>query len=115
MKQFLADFALARYLNRRARKRECILCRRKSDGSLWAASAPQNFAYAMRGLFLRKRADSFHFVRARIWNGVPVISPRVFWLPNSGEFEVLKESLSFWLPPWPETVECMKIDRALAA
>lgn len=75
--QWFYDLALAMYLTKRARKTKATLCRRKSDGTLWVASSPQDMGYAMRGLFSGK--VSWHFARVRIWRGVPVVSPRVFW------------------------------------
>ena len=107
---------VARYLERRCDKRpDSRLIRRKADGTLWAAGSPQNFAYAMRGLVASmagRRVDSFHFYRVREWRGLLVAAKRVFWLPQSGEFDVLFDATLFVLPPWPEEIECAKIDAA---
>jgi hypothetical protein len=106
-------WAISRLLRRRCDcRRDERLIRRKADGTLWAAGAPQNFAYAMRGLFLRGSCDRFHFYRVREWRGLLVASRRVFWLPVSGDFELLATATLFVLPPWAEAVECAKLDAA---
>ena len=112
--KFFGDLALARYLGRRCKKRPSRMICRRRDGTVWAAHSPQNFGYAMLGLF-RKRG-SFHFVKVRRWRGLFIVSPRIFWWPGSGEFDVLAPGLvvtGFWLPPWPEDLECEKIDARL--
>jgi hypothetical protein len=109
---FLADWQLARYLARRCTKRtERWLIRRRSDGTLWAGGTAQNFAYAMRGLFIKRRL-TFHFWRVREWRGLHIASRRVFWIPaGEAEFDLIASNATqFVLPPWPEAVECAKID-----
>jgi hypothetical protein len=44
-----------------------------------------------------------------------IASRRVFWMPQSGEFELLYDCTLFVLPPWPELTECRKIDLKRAA
>lgn len=108
MRAFLRDWALAVYLRRRASKRKATLCRRKSDGTLWAANSPQDMGCAMRGLF---SGGSWFFARVRIWRGLPIVSPRIFWHFNrNGQFDIVREQPAFWLKPWPREVECAKID-----
>lgn len=110
MRAWLRDWAIARLLQRRTQRyQEQHIIRRKSDGALFAAGCPQNFAYAMRGMFDRKGLDSFFFYRVRIWHGLIIAAPRVFWRPTSGEFEVLHKATTFRLPRWPEAVECALI------
>jgi hypothetical protein len=102
------DWALARYLEWRTKKRKATICRRRSDGTLWAASSPQNMGIAMRGLFNGKAG--WHFVKVRIWRGLPVVSPKTFWAFNeSGQFDIVQEQSAFWLAPFPEHVESAKI------
>lgn len=110
IKAVMADWALARYLRRRTKGREARIVRRKADGALFAASSPQNFVYAMDGLFTGKAG--FHFAKVRIWRGLPIVSRKIFWRPKSGQFDVLQPLRSFWLAPWPEAVECAMIDAA---
>lgn len=105
---FLRDWLLARYLARRCNKSVRHFVRRKADGTLWAAGSPQSLSYAMAGLF-NGRAH-FHFQRVRIWKGLPIVSRKVFWRPEGGEFNVLETGGAFLLPPWPVPVECAKID-----
>jgi hypothetical protein len=105
---WIADWKLARYLEQRTRKRKATICRRKSDGTLWAASSPQNMGLAMRGLFNGKAG--WHFARVRIWRGVPVVAPRLFWaFDQMGQFEVVEEQQAYWLAPWPEPIESAMI------
>jgi hypothetical protein len=79
---------------------------------MFAPGAPQNFAYAMRGLFVR---ESYHFYRVREWHGILVASRKVFWNPTSSrEFAFAFKSTRFDLPPLPEVVECRKIDEIAA-
>jgi hypothetical protein len=100
--------ALASYLKDRTRKRETTICRRKSDDTLWAASHPQNFGLAMGGLFSGKAG--WHFSRVRIWRGVPIVAPRLFWSFNqSGQFEIVQKQPAYWLAAWPEPVESARI------
>lgn len=107
-KAWLRDWALARYLLQRTRRRKTTICRRKSDGTLWAASHPQNFGLAMRGLFDGKAG--WHFARVRIWRGLPIVAPRLFWAFNKfGQFEIVQEQPAYWLAPWPEPVESARI------
>lgn len=103
---------VARYLGRRCTYRDARrLIRRNSDGTLWAPGCPQNFAYAMADLLVRfPPRSSFHFYRVREWRGVWVASRKVFWNPQGGEFTLLFDDGLFELPPWPEGVECDKID-----
>jgi hypothetical protein len=115
LKAAIADcwelWRVARYLERRTEKRAGQrLIRRIADGTYWAPGSPQNFAYAMRGLFVRGRCDEFHFYRLREWRGLWVASRKVFWKAASGEFTLLADATVFALPPWPEAVECAKID-----
>lgn len=107
---WIADLALARYVRKRASKHKTTICRRRSDRSLWAATAPQNAGYAMRGMFSGK--SSWHFAKVRFWRGLPIVSPKVFWTFNEfGKFDIVeKDAEAFWLAPWPEAVECEKID-----
>lgn len=101
-------------LRRRTKTRpDTPVIQRKSDGSLWVAGAPANFGYAMRGMFSGNAG--YHFYRARMWRGLLITSPRIFWRPKNGEFTVAPATVTtFQLPRWPEPVECRKID-ALAA
>jgi len=109
MRAFLRDLALAAYLRRRASKQKATLCRRKSDGTLWAASSPQDIGYAMRGLF--SKAPGWHFARVRIWRGLPIVAPRVFWCFDQwGQFDILPVRSAYWLKRWPYDVEGRKID-----
>lgn len=102
------DRALAKYLGDRTRKRETTICRRKSDGTLWAASHPQNFGLAMGGLFSGRAG--WHFARVRIWRGLPVVAPRLFWAFNqSGQFEIVQKQSAYWLATWPEHIESARI------
>lgn len=107
-------WALSRFLRRKAWKRDATMICRLSDGSLWAASSPQNMGYAMRGLFSGK--SRWHFVKAREWRRRAIVSPKVIWLPASGrEFTVLCEIDSLWLPRLDEQAECAAIDRLCPA
>ena len=102
------DLALANYLERKTWKRDTHICRRISDGSLWAASSPQNLALAMAGLFSGEAR--WHFARAREWRGLLIVSPRTFWQPAVGrDFKVLYEIKAYWLPEWPQHIETEKI------
>lgn len=115
---WFADLALARYLRRRTDKRKTKLVYRKADGTTWAASCPQHIGYAMRSLFAKDRRHSFFMARCRKWRGVLIVSRKVFWRPVSGsdftlDNSALRDDLrinAFWLAPWPEDVECAKID-----
>jgi hypothetical protein len=108
---WFADRKLAGYLTQRTRKRKATICRRKSDGTLWAASSPQNMGLAMRGVFTGMAG--WHFVRVRIWRGVPVVAPRLFWAFNQmGQFEIVQEQPAYWLAPWPEPIESAMIAAA---
>jgi hypothetical protein len=121
LRQIFANLALARYLRRRCVKRETKLVERKADGLLFAASSPQNIDYAMRGLFSRDPRKVYHLARCRKWRGLLVVSRRVFWLPcSASDFTLNRSALrdefnvaAFWLPPWPEAIECAKIDAVL--
>lgn len=106
----VSDWMLARYLSRRCRKRKTTICRRRSDDTLWAGSSPQNMGYAMRGLFSKK--PNFHFAAVTIWRGVPIVVPKIFWaFDGHGQFDIMeKDATAYWLKPWPESVECAKID-----
>jgi hypothetical protein len=109
----LNDWAFARYMSRRTTKRSSVICRRKSDGSLWASSSPQNFGLAMRGLV--NGTAGWHFAKVRIWRGVPIISRKVFWAFNTkGQFEIVQRQDGFWLPAWPEPVESAMIAASAA-
>jgi hypothetical protein len=89
------------------------IIRRKSDGTWWIPGAPQSLGYAMLGLFTKRRLD-FHFYRVRDWRGVLIASRRVFWLAQSGKFDLLINCPHYQLPPWPMDIECRKIDAAIA-
>lgn len=115
---WFTDLALARYLKRRAEKRKTKLVYRKTDGTLWAASCPQNMGYAMRALFAKDQRHSFFLARCRKWRGLLIVSRKVFWRPASGsdfnlDDSALRDDLgiaAFWLAAWPEDIECAKID-----
>jgi hypothetical protein len=118
VRAIVADCALAGYLRRRTEKRPLRIVERKADGTLWAASCPQDFGLCMVGLFLprQKRGGDFHFIRVRKWRGLFIAAPRVFWRPASGEFVVLpSEVVGFKLAPWPEPVESGMIRAQQAA
>lgn len=105
LRNWIHKIALAHLVHRRCERRSITLCRRKADGSLWAASSPQNFGAAMSGIFSGK--PQWHFVKVRIWQGVPIVAPRVFWsFQEFGLFEIVaKKTSAFWLPSWSEQVE----------
>lgn len=104
------DLALWQYLRRRTRKKRTTICKRRTDGSLWAASSPQCIGFAMRGLF--SDAPGWHFARVRIWRGIPIVSPRVFWTFSEwGKFDIVQEQPAFWLKAWPYDVEYRMLDR----
>lgn len=107
-----ADWTVARLLQRRTTRVTGRIIRRLADGSLWAAGCPQNFGYAMAGLFTPGWPNgSFHFFRVREWRGLLVASPKVFWLaPSAADFVLLYEQTYFVLPRFAEAVECAKID-----
>jgi hypothetical protein len=110
------DFLISRALRKRGWKRseDWILIRRR-DGHMFAPGSPQNFAYAMRGLFVRGR-ECFHFYRVREWHGLLVASRKVFWNPQSlAEFAFAFKCPRFDLPPLPEVIECAKLDAEDAA
>lgn len=107
IRHFAPDWALTKLL--RGATRETTICRRKSDGTLWAASSPQRLDYAMRGLGGGKA--SFHFVRVRVWRGIPIVSPKLMWrFSDYGQFEIVQEDRAFWLPCWSVAKECELID-----
>jgi len=111
MRDWLNDLALARYLNRKAKARTVMFCRRTFDNTLWAASSPQNMGLAMVGVFSGKA--HFHFAKVRVWRGVPIVSRKVFWnfTQSKGErlFRIEREQLAYWLVPFSEEVESAKI------
>lgn len=117
VRAWFANWLLARYMAKRCAKRKTKLVIRKSDGVYFAASSPQNLGYAMRGLFAKDERSTYFFARVRVWRGLLVISRKVFWRPNGArEFTLdnsaLRDDLAatgFWLAPWPEATECMKI------
>ena len=110
LRRWCADHKLATYIKARAAIRPMRLTRRRSDGSLWVASSPQDMGLAMRGLFSRKRDGGFFFIKTREWRGLLVASPKLFWEPSSGEFDVVPgECRVVMLKPWPYEVECQKI------
>jgi hypothetical protein len=107
--RWAATLALARYISRRAQKRKATICRRRSDGTLWAASSPQNIGIAMRGLFTK--APLWHFAKVRIWRGLPIVSRKVFWsFSEYGKFDIAQTQDAFWLPAWPEGIETAKLE-----
>ena len=69
----------------------------------------------MRGMF-GKRGPDFHFAAVAIWRGVPIVVPKLFWsFSGHGKFDIMeKNATGFWLEPWPERVECEKIDATIA-
>lgn len=96
---FLKDYALARYLSVRSRKRDFTLCKRRSDGTLWAASSPQNVGRVMAGILSRKAG--WHFVKVRKWRGLYIVSPKVFWsFDQYRQFDIVTtDATGFWLSP----------------
>lgn len=116
LRAFAADWALANLLKRRCTRTEARVIRRRSDGALFIAGCPQDFGYAMRGLFTPgwPRA-SFHFYRLREFKGLMVASRKVFWLPrHAGDFDLAVPLPVFVLPPFGEALECAKIDQVTA-
>ena len=112
MKRLIELWALARYLTNRTQRRSATICLRRSDGTLWAASSPQNIGLAMRGLL--DGTAGFHFAKVRIWRGVPIVSRKTFWAFRAGrQFDIVQEQDAFWMPPFAEAVESVKI-RGLA-
>jgi hypothetical protein len=112
LREIIRDWRIAGLLHRRTVKRDDeLLLKRRRDGTHWVAGCPQNFGYAMGSLFSRRRCDDFHFYRVREWQGLLLASPKVFWRPQLGEFEIGFRVTVFRLPRWPEEIECAKIDR----
>lgn len=98
-------------ISRKTKKRRTTICRRRSDGTLWAASSPQNFGLAMSGLFNGK--TGWHFAKVRQWRGRTIVSPKTFWaFTEKGQFDLLGEWDALWLEPWTESVESAKIKEA---
>jgi hypothetical protein len=115
LKALVSDWQLARFLERRAQRRDDgWLIRRESDGSTWTAGSAQNLGYAMRAMFSRNPRDDFHFYRVRRWHGLLIASRKVFWRPDSvTQFRLICRATMFQLEPWPVIVECRKIDAVL--
>jgi hypothetical protein len=106
--RFLGDWAFARYLHRRATKRSATICRRRLDGTLWAASSPQNFGLAMCGLY--DGTSGWHLAKVRIWRGVPIVSRKTFWITGKPPgFDIVQRQDAFWMPPFAEAIESAKI------